>query len=220
MHESRTAEDGGVHGDAWVPDEHVTAFAGHVDQGEPRSDAAHRSTLELAVALGTEMHNLRHLLETLKLQRTAIAKSDVDAINENIFVMRRLLLTLSEARRYRQLVVQQLGAPPDMAPSRGNSHAAAENEVAPPWGSASIQQLRDELSELAAEVAREVETNRKILFGVVAAGEELIRLIVSGAVPTFTGGRVAASTVASGGAGRPARGNKGGSEGALINRVI
>lgn len=216
MHEIRTVEDGGLRG-AWVPDMHAGVA---VDHSEPESDVTQRSTLELAAALGTEMHNLRHLLETLKLQRTAIAKSDADAINENIFVMRRLLLTLSEARRYRELVVEKLGAPSDIAPTWRDDREGAQLEVAPPWGSASIQRLRAELAELAAEVAREVETNRKILFGVIAAGEELIRVMVGGAVPTFGGASVAASGVVSGSAGQHARGSQGGSEGALINRVI
>lgn len=216
MHEIRTVEDGGLRG-AWVPGAHAAVA---VDHSESESDVTQDSTLELAAALGTEMHNLRHLLETLKLQRTAIAKSDADAINENIFVMRRRLLTLSEARRYRELVVEKLGAPRDIAPMWRDDREGAEREVAPPWGSASIQRLRAELAELAAEVAREVETNRKILLGVIAAGEELIRLMIGGAVPTFGSASVAASGVASGSAGQHARGNQGGSEGALINRVI
>ena len=212
MHEISTVHDDRQHGGAWMREGNGRAAADH---GESENDATPRSMLELAAALGTEMHNLRHLLETLQLQRTAIAKSDVDAINENIFAMRRLLLTLSEARRYRELVVEKLGAPPDIAPRWGDAHEA--NRVnAPPWSSASIQSLRDELQKLAAEVAREVETNRKILFGVIAAGEELIRVIVGAVVPGLGAGIGAASI----NAGPHAAGNQGVSEGALINRVV
>jgi len=212
MHEISTVHDGGQRGSAWMPEGHARAA---VDHGESETDTTPRSMLELADALGTETHNLRRLLDTLQLQRSAIARSDVDAINENIFVMRRLLLTLSEARRYRQLVVEKLGAPPDIAPRWGDLHET-ERVVAPPWGSASIQRLRDELQQLAAEVASEVETNRKILLGVIAAGEELIRLIVGAPVPMFGAG----SGTANAGAGHHAPGKQGVSEGALINRTI
>ncbi|HET7553692.1 MAG TPA: flagellar export chaperone FlgN [Gemmatimonadaceae bacterium] len=179
MREISTVHDGSQHGAAWVREENGRATGYH---GDPASDAMPRSKLELAIALGTEMHNLRRLLDTLQLQRTAIAKSDVDSIDANIFVMRRLLLTLSEARRYRQLVVEKLGAPPGIAPRWSDLHEA-NLLAAPPSSCASIQSLHDELQQLAAEVAREVETNRKVLFGVIAAGEELIRVMVGTAVP-------------------------------------
>ena len=216
--------EGMMHDDS-ASHHHGEEMAGGVEgkeEGKPAdqkaasgSDAQPRSTLALADALGSEMQNLRHLLEALQRQRTAIATSDVDAINENIFTMRRLLPTLSEARRYRRQIVERLGAPPDIAPEWGDARDA-EPGAPPPWGADSIQRLRDELQRLAAEVAQEVETNRQILHGVIAAGEELIRVLIGAEVPLFGVGGSAKGTSA----GSSARRNSSGSEGALINRTI
>lgn len=174
------------------------------------------ATLPLEDALRSETDNLRHLLQLLQSQRAAVATSDVDAINDNIFVMHRLLHTLGEARRHRRLLVERLGASPDLAPQWGDDRDA-ELGFPPPWAAAPLQALRDELQLLAQAVAREVETNRQILRGVVAAGEELIRVLAGAEAPLINARGSALGAMTAGAAGP---GMLNGSEGALINRTI
>jgi hypothetical protein len=168
----------------------------------PRIDPSHRTVQALEDTLRSETRILRDLLHVLHRQRTAVAATDVDAINDNIFAMHRVLLTLAEARRCRQQLVEWFGASPGLA---RRSHEERSLEFGP-WATPPIQDLRDELRLLAATVAREVETNRQILRGIIAAGEELIRVLAGAGV-----GLPDTST---------APGAPNGSEGALINRTI
>ncbi len=167
------------------------------------SDASRRSVHALEDALRSETRLLRDLLQALHHQREAIAATDVNAINDSIFVMHRVLLTLAEARRYRSQILELLGVSPILSQGRLSLELV-------PGVTMAIRELHEELRSLATDVSREVEMNRHILRGIIAAGEELIR-VLAGAGPGMSDASTAPGM---------SSGGSGGAGGILINRTI
>jgi uncharacterized protein YjiS (DUF1127 family) len=105
-----------------------------------------------------EIRLLGDLRQVLGRQREVMTTTDEGAINDNIFVLHRVLFTLAEARRGRRELAELLSVP-------------ETRELA---------DIHEELRSAALAVAHEIEMNRRILQGIIAAGEELLR-VLSGA---------------------------------------
>ena len=127
--------------------------------------------------------------------------SEVEHLKSGLLADIEAAETLEAVESLRVGALGKQGVVTALLKTLGSMSAEERLEKGPP-----IQDLRDELRLLAATVAREVETNRQILRGIIAAGEELIRVLAGAGV-----GLPDAST---------APGAPNGSEGALINRTI
>jgi hypothetical protein len=143
----------------------------------PRVVGAHTAptVAALAKALREEEALLRDLIVVLERQREAIARDDLQALDDSVFGTHRVLLTLGEARRRRVALNHHLGEADDL------SMEALQDAFggAPPL---EIQAAIDALARTGERLRREVELNQRVLRTAVEAGDQLVRALC-GAVP-------------------------------------
>jgi hypothetical protein len=121
----------------------------------PADEPDRTTTRAFERMLRFEIRLLGDLRQVLCRQRDVMVSMDEGAINDNIFVLHRLLFTLAEARRGRHEMSDLLSVP-------------ETRELA---------SVQEELRTAALAVTHEIETNRQILQGIIAAGEELLRVL-------------------------------------------
>lgn len=124
----------------------------------------------LTDALVSERRLIEELVTAMHQQREAVAADDLPAIDDSVFAVQRILLTLGEARKRRRTLNARLGQPEALALrdllERLGPHATEALRVA-----------RDELQAAAQRLAREVATNRQLLREALATGEEMVRAL-------------------------------------------
>jgi hypothetical protein len=114
------------------------------------------TTAVLGDVLASEANLLQDLLAVLRSQREALRSDDLQAVEDGVFATRRVLHTLSEARRRRDTIYRLLGVPRDA----GACGLAANLKSALP------EELRvalDGLIAAADALSSEVELNRGAL---------------------------------------------------------
>jgi len=164
----------------------------------PKSDEAHVSSLR--DALDTERRLLDELRRVLVAQRDGISADDLDALDASVFAANRLFRTLHEARTRRRRLLQLIGA--DEGARLADLETLLGGDVTP-----EIVGSRDDLLASAATLARELSVNRRLIEGVMAVGDELLRVFTGaeGRTPMYADGEEPAS---------------GGPAGALINTRV
>lgn len=114
---------------------------------------------ELGVLAGTlraERRLLERLEEILDTQREGVADDDLEAVDGSVYAARRVLLTLSEARRRRRGILRTLFGDPDL-PLR-ELEDAVEGEVP-----SAVLDARDALLQSAARLSRVVKSSQRLL---------------------------------------------------------
>lgn len=124
----------------------------------------------LTDALVSERRLIEELVTAMHQQREAVAADDLPAIDDSVFAVQRILLTLGEARKRRRTLNARLGQPEGLALrdllERLGPHATEALRIA-----------RDDLQAAAQRLAREVATNRQLLREALASGEDMVRAL-------------------------------------------
>jgi hypothetical protein len=141
----------------------------------PATSSAAQSLDRLTVALEHEIVAVRELGEALVQQRSAVAASDVAAVNASVDDMGRLLLAVDEARRHRIAVVVELGGGP------GTSLEEFEPAPGAP-GAGAYAAARAALRREAEKAAHEAAVNRTVLRSAVEAGDAFLQALFSSSV--------------------------------------
>jgi hypothetical protein len=128
----------------------------------------------LTAALEREIVSVRELGEALVQQRSAVAASDVAAVNASVDDVGRLLLAVDESRRHRLAVVVELGGAP----------GTSLEEFEPPpgtQGAGAYAAARAALRREAEKAAHEAAVNRTVLRSAVEAGNAFLQALFSSA---------------------------------------
>lgn len=133
----------------------------------------------LTDALNSERKLIDELTAAMRAQRTAVASDDLQSVDDSVFAVQRILLTLAEARKRRRTLNARLGQNEDIA-LRDLLDALG------PMATHELKGSRDALQSSAHTLAREVTINRQILKEALAAGDEMVRSLV-GASPSSRG---------------------------------
>jgi hypothetical protein len=119
----------------------------------------------------------RRLLDDLRAimvrQRDAVARDDLQELDDTVFAVQRVLLTLNEARKRRRMLSERLGCDAETPPRHLPDALGGQATDA-------IRLASHDLEDAARQLSREVATNREVLRKGLATGEELVR-ILSGA---------------------------------------
>ncbi|HEX4936273.1 MAG TPA: hypothetical protein VFV33_23995, partial [Gemmatimonadaceae bacterium] len=100
----------------------------------------------------------------------AVAADDLQGVDDSVFAVQRVLLTLGEARKRRRALNARLGQPEDIP-------LKALLEAMGPYATDDLRASREALQLSARHLAREVSTNRQVLREALTAGEELVRTL-------------------------------------------
>ena len=129
----------------------------------------------LVRALRDEHAVLEDLVSTLERQRSAVARDDIDAVNDSVFAAHRLLGAYREARTRRRSVVIVAcgggeGSVDDLSHARGAPFSEAERTAS------------EDLRSAARRLVAAVDQNRKLLQAAMSSGDAFFRLL-TGAGP-------------------------------------
>jgi hypothetical protein len=140
----------------------------------PVTSGTSPSLERLTAALEREIVSVRELGEALVQQRSAVAASDVAAVNASVDDVGRLLLAVDESRRHRLAVVVELGGAP----------GTSLEEFEPPpgtQGAGAYAAARAALRREAEKAAHEAAVNRTVLRSAVEAGNAFLQALFSSA---------------------------------------
>ncbi len=147
----------------------------------------------LADAITSETRLLDELAQIMQRQRAAVARDDIEQVDDSVYATHRVLLTLGEARRRRRSLNRLI--------SDNDELAIRELEVL--LGGtlpASLQQARVALRASAETLAHEVDTNRRVLRQAMTAGDAYVRTLLGAEAPAASAyGRVHAPEPRAGG---------------------
>lgn len=121
--------------------------------------------------LRSERRLLDELRAIMARQRDAVARDDLQAIDDTVFAVQRVLLTLNEARNRRRTLSERLGCDTEAAPHRladALGHRATEG----------VRLASCDVEDSARRLSREVATTREVLRKGLATGEEYVRILV------------------------------------------
>lgn len=130
----------------------------------------------LADALRSERRLIDELIGILKQQREAVAADDLQRVDDSVFSVQRVLLTLGEARKRRRALNVRMGQAEEIA-------LRDLLEALGPRANDDLRALRAGLQESARTLTREVSTNRQILRVALTTGEELVRTLAGVSAP-------------------------------------
>jgi hypothetical protein len=134
----------------------------------------------LVDTLRTERRLVDELTDTLVRQRAAISTDDVQALDDSVFALQRVLLTLGEARDRRRTLIERLGGDADMPPAQLGDTLGAR--CTPDVHEASMA-----LDISARILSHEVGVNQRILRQGLDAGEEFLRRLATLLAPAPAG---------------------------------
>lgn len=132
---------------------------------------------QLERALRDEHTVLEDLVATLDRQRRAVAKDDIDAVNDSVFAAHRLLSAYREARSRRRSAVSFVcgggeGSVDDLPRALGIRMTDVERSAS------------DDLRGAARRLVDAVDVNRRLLQAAMSSGDAFFRLLTgAGAVP-------------------------------------
>lgn len=124
----------------------------------------------LTDALKSEKRLLEDLTTAMVRQREAVAADDLAAIDDSVFAVQRILLTLGEARKRRRTLNARLGQPEDLPIKEILERLA-------PIVTDALRRARDDLQLAAERLARDVATNRQLLREALSSSEEMVRTL-------------------------------------------
>jgi hypothetical protein len=129
----------------------------------------------LADAMESERKVVDDIANTMRRQRDAVTRDDLDAIDDSVFAMHRLLQTLGAARQRRRTVSQLFGAADDLPVRELES-------LLGPLMTARLTTARDALQMSARALSHEVQVNRRVLRDAMSTGEEMVRTLAGAPV--------------------------------------
>jgi hypothetical protein len=136
------------------------------------SGSAHpKVALHLADVLHAERRLVGELIAILLQQRDAVAADDLAAVDRASHALQRSLFTLADARRRRRVIGEMLGANDANLP---RLEALLGDQM-----TAEVDDARSQLVALAGALAREVETNRRILRQALVANDRHVATLVA-----------------------------------------
>lgn len=139
----------------------------HQVVGSRTTQSAPSALDSLADALATERRLLDELIGIMRRQRSAVGRDDLQSVNDSVFSVHRVLVTLSEARRRRRSLNTLIGQREDIEiHALDDALGARMTDV--------LRQARDELHRTASSLSREVALNRRILREALAGGIPLL----------------------------------------------
>lgn len=124
----------------------------------------------LADALQSERRLIDDLIAIMRQQREAVSVDNLQGVDDTVFAVQRVLLTLAEARKRRRSINVRLGQPEDMA-------LRDLLEAMGPYATDDLRASREALQGSARTLAREVSTNRQVLREALTTGEDLVRTL-------------------------------------------
>lgn len=124
----------------------------------------------LGDALQSERRLIDELIAIMRQQREAVAADNLQGVDDSVFAVQRVLLTLGEARKRRRAMNMRFGQPEDVAL---RDLLAAMG----PYATDDLQTWRESLQDSARTLAREVSTNRQVLREALTTGEEMVRTL-------------------------------------------
>jgi hypothetical protein len=126
--------------------------------------AAHSALSALADTLASESRLLQELGDGLLRQREAVARDDLQTIEETVYATHRILTTLAEARRRRRSLDEMMqNLRVDVTPEIQDAYAL--------------------LHATALTLSAEVETTRQVLGHALRSSEEQIQVLYTSAAP-------------------------------------
>jgi phosphate uptake regulator len=135
----------------------------------------------LTDALQSERRLIDELIQIMRQQREAVAADNLQGVDDSVFAVQRVLLTLGEARKRRRALNVRLGQPEDVA-------LKDLLEAMGPYATEQLHASREALQGSARSLAREVSVNRQVLREALSNGEELVRTLAGvGASPVGYG---------------------------------
>ena len=137
-------------------------------------------------ALRSERALIEELLTIVYKQREAVAADDLAGVDDSVFGVQRVLLTLGEARKRRKAINVHLGYDEDI-PLRQLV------ELLGPLASESLRRAQDDLQQAARSLSREVAVNRQVLREALNASDEYVRILTGNATPKIGYGEAAAN---------------------------
>ncbi len=126
----------------------------------------------------------RRLIDDLRVlmirQREAVAGDQMQELEDTVFAVQRVMLTLGEARKRRRTLSERLGCDPETTPRYlpDALGSQASREV--------VDASRD-LVESAEALSREVAVNRDVLQRGLSTGEEFVRILTGAAEQKLAG---------------------------------
>lgn len=127
----------------------------------------------LASTVTAEVRLLEDLIGIMRRQRKAVAAEDLQGVDDSVYSTHRVLITLGEARRRRRSLNQLIDGSEDM-PLKDLEDVLGDRMTD------ELRFARDGLHVAALTLAREVEINRQVLRGALAAGNDYMRAIYRG----------------------------------------
>lgn len=124
----------------------------------------------LTDALRSECRLLKELLAVMQGQREAVARDDLEAVEDSVYATHRILHTLNEARRRRRSINRLLGESDDL------SIQGLERVLGTRMPDV-LRDARDELELLARALTTEVDINRRVLRQALASGDDYVRTL-------------------------------------------
>jgi hypothetical protein len=138
-------------------------------QGTPLLDS-------LIDSLMSERRLVEELTTIMLRQRAAVAAEDLQGVDDSVYAVQKVLLTLGEARKRRHSLNTRLGFAEDI-PLR---------DLIEVMGSSAPDSLRTasrQLQETAKTLAHEVAINRQILRESLASGDAYVRALTNTIAP-------------------------------------
>lgn len=143
-----------------------------------RTPIAHTTATVTALgdALRSEARLLADLVAIMRRQRDAVARDDLDAVDDSVFATHRVLVTLGEARRRRRSLNHMLGEGDDLSLSSIEDFFVGDI----PEGLRAAVEL---VTESARTLQREVEINRRVLRHAIDSADQFVRTLYGGPAP-------------------------------------
>ena len=121
-------------------------------------------------AMQSERRLIDELIQLMARQREAVAADNLQDLDDSVFGVQRVLLTLGEARKRRRAMNARMGQPEEV-PLKDLLDAMG------PYATAELHAAREALQASARALTREVSTNRQVLREALSSNEEMVRTL-------------------------------------------
>ncbi|MCG8468422.1 MAG: hypothetical protein MJB57_09485 [Gemmatimonadetes bacterium] len=119
---------------------------------------------ELEDAFDAEARQLDTLVEILRCQRQGVERHEVGPIQDSVYAIHRVLLTLDEARKRRRTLLEVIDA------------GSTEDATAPDR----LERSKKRLIAAARSLESELSLNRRVLEAALSATDEELRAVLDG----------------------------------------
>lgn len=127
-------------------------------------------------ALGSERRLIDELIGLMRRQRAAVGTDDLQAVEETVYAVQRVLCTLGEARKRRRALNIWFGRGEDL-------HLRELEDALGASFTPLVREAREELQTAAQTLSGEVAINRRVLREALTAGDDYVRALLSGGMP-------------------------------------